>query len=968
MSRARASAWAVGIVFFGAGAIAAAQSPPKAPVLQIEAGVHLQVIEGLALDSSERWLVTGSSDKTARVWDLAKGTLVRTLRPPIGADNEGLLIQAAIAPDGSTIALGGNTGRQWSNGYSVYLFDRATGEMTGRLQGMSAAISAMSWSRDGALLAIGMFSGKGIRVYRTRDWQLVGEDASYGDTCRGVAFSADGKLAASSEDGSVRVYRVSPTTFERVSVAAVATIQKLGKVRFSPDGKRLAVGNRTGSGIAVLSATTLETLFVPKRPTDGSGAAGGGAIPAVEWSQDGEFLWAGGGLWRTIDGRSETVLRRWPNRGEGVPTDHFVATNFVFDIRALKSGNVAFTSAVPTWGVLDPGRAKVVGGAAATSDYREPSGLLLADTGKTAVYAAGKDPAVIVDVATRKIGAALVIPGAAPRISAPGLVVTQWRNGREPKVNNIALALANGEVSRSLAIDPDAEGFVLGTEWNLRRYDREGRSVWHVDAPARINAVNISSDRKFVVAIVHDGTFRWYRYSDGALLLTVFLHADQKRWVAWTRSGYYDASTGGEELIGWTINRSAEQAADFFPVSRFRDRLHRPDVIDRILDTLSEQEALRRANEASGRSNAAVAQMQDALPPVVRLLTPSEGAEISAPTVSIKASFRFASEAPLTAIRARVNGQAVALATPIDNPARIKSGEAVEFGVPIPAQDSEIAVFGESRNGVSAPATVRVTWKGPSTLTEAAKPKLYVLAVGVSVYDNPEYRLEYPAKDAKDFAAAMSAQKGQLYRDVEVKLLTDKAADRDSILDGLDWLQRQVTQRDVGMLFLAGHGINSNDGVYYFAPVNFDLERSRRTGVVFNEIKNTLVGLPGKAIFFIDTCHSGNILGGRRAMPNMASVVNELSSAENGVVVFSSSTGREFSLEAAEWNNGAFTKALVEGIGGKADIGNTGRVTHKMLDIYVSERVKELTKGKQHPVTQAPGGVPDFPLAATAAR
>ena len=33
-----------------------------------------------------------------------------------------------------------------------------------------------------------------------------------------------------------------------------------------------------------------------------------------------------------------------------------------------------------------------------------------------------------------------------------------------------------------------------------------------------------------------------------------------------------------------------------------------------------------------------------------------------------------------------------------------------------------------------------------------------------------------------------------------------------------------------------------------------------------------------------------------------------------------------------------------------------------MLDLYISERVKELTKGKQSPVTQAPGGVQDFPL------
>ncbi len=37
-----------------------------------------------------------------------------------------------------------------------------------------------------------------------------------------------------------------------------------------------------------------------------------------------------------------------------------------------------------------------------------------------------------------------------------------------------------------------------------------------------------------------------------------------------------------------------------------------------------------------------------------------------------------------------------------------------------------------------------------------------------------------------------------------------------------------------------------------------------------------------------------------------------------------------------------------------------------MLDLYVSERVKELTKGEQTPTTLKPPNVPDFPLAVLA--
>lgn len=277
-------------------------------------------------------------------------------------------------------------------------------------------------------------------------------------------------------------------------------------------------------------------------------------------------------------------------------------------------------------------------------------------------------------------------------------------------------------------------------------------------------------------------------------------------------------------------------------------------------------------------------------------------------------------------------------------------------------------IFAENRNGVSTPGVVRLAWRGAAAAAKeefSVKPKLYVLAVGVSEYQLRDIRLEFPAKDAKDFVAALLRQKGLLYRDVEVKLLTDAAATRDEVVDGLEWIRKQVTAKDIGMVFLAGHGVTDADGNYYYLPVNADPEKLKRTGVVFSEIKNTLAALPGKAVFFIDTCHAGNVLGtGRRAVAmDVSGVVNELASAENGVLVFSSSTGRQYSLEDPKWGNGAFTKAVVEGLLGRADVNKSGRITHKMLDFYISERVKELTDNKQTPVTLVPNGVPDFPVA-----
>jgi tripartite ATP-independent transporter DctP family solute receptor len=84
----------------------------------------------------------------------------------------------------------------------------------------------------------------------------------------------------------------------------------------------------------------------------------------------------------------------------------------------------------------------------------------------------------------------------------------------------------------------------------------------------------------------------------------------------------------------------------------------------------------------------------------------------------------------------------------------------------------------------------------------------------------------------------------------------------------------------------------------------------------------------------------------RRAAVETTAVINELASAESGAVVFASSTGKQYSYENSAWGNGAFTKATVEGINGKADYTGKGKITINMLDLYLSERVKELTNGE----------------------
>jgi len=135
-----------------------------------------------------------------------------------------------------------------------------------------------------------------------------------------------------------------------------------------------------------------------------------------------------------------------------------------------------------------------------------------------------------------------------------------------------------------------------------------------------------------------------------------------------------------------------------------------------------------------------------------------------------------------------------------------------------------------------------------------------------------------------------------------------------------------------------------------------------RTGVKRFDFQDVLSSLPSKVIFLVDTCHSGDVTGKRGGIEDMTSALRELVNSESGGVVMSASTGKETSQERSEWGHGAFTKALIEGLEGKADFDMDNTVDIKEIDLFITKRVKVLTNGSQHPTTEIPKTMPNFPI------
>ena len=148
---------AVALILLGGGFGARAEDAPATPnglydrpVLVIDSGMHTATIWRAAADRDGRWAVTGSLDKTIRVWSLADGSLVRTIRMPAGPGNVGKVYAVAVSPGGTLIAAGGWT--RWTDNdqqEQIYLFDRESGELKQRIEGLPSNVNHLAFSPDG---------------------------------------------------------------------------------------------------------------------------------------------------------------------------------------------------------------------------------------------------------------------------------------------------------------------------------------------------------------------------------------------------------------------------------------------------------------------------------------------------------------------------------------------------------------------------------------------------------------------------------------------------------------------------------------------------------------------------------------------------------------------------------------------------------------------------------------------------
>ena len=1107
---------------------AAHAADDERPLLVVEQGAHSAPVRRIEASSARGLVVTASDDRSARVWGLSSGELQLILRPPAFGAEGGRLYAVAIHPSEPLVAVAGTTGGE-GRPHQIYLFDLQSGALRRTIDAQAGDIRKLAWSHDGTVLLAGYAGTNGLRAFALDGRPLL--DQRLEGSVFGLATAANGLAAVVSLDGQLLIYRAGAG-----AVAPLATVP-LGKrraagVAFSPDGRQLVIAfadssigangreNFHGALEIVEAETGRSVAKLPVVPFyDGD-------LRTVAWSADGRFIFSGGTA-RSRDDQFPIV--QYDVASRAVVGQVNVARDSVTDLNALPNGDLAYSSFDGSWGILGAGKVtRRVASTVSTIRGDTPEDLELSDDALAArwgVKSAGGGLGFRFENRALSAQPSRSLRGPEIRFGAFGAALADINNQRRPPViGGKALPLAGDERSRAATVIRASATAIIGTNRALYRVDDKGEVAWRVPVDTEVRAVNASVDGRLVVTAMADGTLRWWRARDGALLLTLLGNADG-RWVIWTPSGYYDASAGADQLVGWALSQGAQKPMSFFSLNRFRDRFNRPDLINALLKTLDEGEALRtlaaqenaardavvadarsteQAARAAEREAAAQAELarqatqreaearlaaeraaqerlalaelarqaearrqaardqaardaaarelatreaeardaqlreaerqasaQEAKRLLARVLAAEEAAarqaqalelaaraaareaeaqqatakakkalaelkatefppalsatesrRIKATTPEVTLAFQVSSSGPTAelVVEVRLNGRP---AQPIDLlvPRSLDGATRGFAKLNVAEGESLVEIIARNRYGASEPLAftierpVAVLAPAPRPATGAAttaaaasqSADLYVLAIGVSEYNRLDYNLGLAAKDARDFSSTMKAQEGRLYRRVIVRTLTNREATRANIGREFEWLRTSVGPNDVAMLFMAGHGLNDSAGQYFFLPHDAQHERLLSTAVSQDAIVSTLSKIRGRTLFFVDTCFAGNSLGalrqGGRKTGKTEKMMNDLSSSENGVVVFASSTGQEESEEKDEWGNGAFTKAVIEGLSGRADFMRAGRVTFAGLNLFVSEEVVRLTSGRQRPVFISPRGIPDFALA-----
>lgn len=243
-------------------------------------GGRTGTVFGVALTADGRRIVTGSEDKTGRVWNGQTGEMLLELK-----GHDGRVLDVAVTPDGSRIVTG-------SDDKTVRVWDGKTGDMLLELKGHTGFIRGVAVTPDGARIVTGS-DDRTARVWDAHTGAELLQLKGHDDSVLGVAITSDGtRIITGSGDKTARVWDANGGAELRRLKGHTGFIWG---VAVTGDGAHIVTGSDDGTA-RVWNVDTGAVLRTNRQT---------GAIRSVAVTPDGS---------RIVAGSADRTVRVWATR------------------------------------------------------------------------------------------------------------------------------------------------------------------------------------------------------------------------------------------------------------------------------------------------------------------------------------------------------------------------------------------------------------------------------------------------------------------------------------------------------------------------------------------------------------------------------------------------------------------------------------------------------------------------------
>ncbi len=398
-------------------------------------------------------------------------------------------------------------------------------------------------------------------------------------------------------------------------------------------------------------------------------------------------------------------------------------------------------------------------------------------------------------------------------------------------------------------------------------------------------------------------------------VLSIYV-GDDDQWIIWTPQGYYDASPGADRLIGWHLNRGPDKSARFLEVQQFRKQLYRPDVINRILEGEPLADAVRLANEARTQETEEVdfrsrEQIAEVHPPQVTIISPEKPDTVADDHITFVARVESLNGLPIQSATLLQNGNVAKVFRPIDTDGSVLE---ISHDIDLVPGLNELELIASNAKATSSKTGVTIQHDSRQTATRV---DAHVLAIGVPWHRADSGGVDdlYATNDVQHFVEAMRLhQDGQVYRNVNVRLLADESATKSGIIGGFQWLVENAQPNDAVIVLFVGPSFFDTLDNFYLGTHDTDTEQLRVTAVSWREFLHMLQNdLPNcQRTVFLDA-----YLTESRIAPGVRNPLLDLAAPELGISFFASNTLQQVE-SGSRRRSPRFTDMVIQTLGVEA--------------------------------------------------